>query len=178
MTQGPNSPRTTSDDATVGTITWSTTDNAKASDAVYATATVDSGTTHYLKVTDFGFSIPLGAVINGLTVEVQHRRNGTGTVKDSSVVIVKSSGAFGSTNKADTVNDWTATENYATYGSSADLWGEAWSAADLNSTAFGVAVSAILQSSPAPTMAQIDHVRITIDYTAGIAVGNALLLTI
>lgn len=141
-TQGPLSPGTMADDATVGTVAWTNPDNAKVSDNVYATAdlvygqdyyktvqlviggsvvgtnpvtplttstpitddnsyisyggstnlfgnsispsqvnssdfgvvfqaTSHDGTTdsHYLKATNFGFTIPTGATINGVLVE-------------------------------------------------------------------------------------------------------------
>ena len=139
-TQGPNSPGTMADDATVGTVAWTTPDNAKVSDNVYATAGLDGGSSptdtnvrivksdgtigttnkgtstalpatdayrsygassdlwgetwtsadindidfglvvsytssgivsHYLKATNFGFSIPAGATINGIVAEIE-----------------------------------------------------------------------------------------------------------
>lgn len=60
---------TAADDSAVGTITWASPSNALASDNAYATAAV--GTSHYLKVTGFGFSVPATATITGVEVKVE-----------------------------------------------------------------------------------------------------------
>lgn len=72
-TQGPYSPGTMADDSTVGTVTWVNPDNAKASDDVRAIMYY-GGSSHYLKATNFGFSIPAGATINGIVVEIEKRK--------------------------------------------------------------------------------------------------------
>lgn len=68
----PASPRTAgtlADDSAVGTITWTTPENADDSDDTYATAAV--GTSHYLKATNYGFNIPTSATITGVRVSVE-----------------------------------------------------------------------------------------------------------
>ena len=69
------SPGTLADDDTSGTETWSDPTNAAASDDSYATNS-RSGTsvqTHRLKATNFGFSIPTGATIEGIEVSVERK---------------------------------------------------------------------------------------------------------
>lgn len=132
------SPGTMADDATVGTITWTNYNNAKVSDAVYASAA--NGTSHYLKATNFGFAIPAGATINGILVEIERYKGGTGTSKDTNVKIVKADGTIGTTNKALALN-WLASESYFSYGSSSDLWGETWTYTDINDIDFGVVLN-------------------------------------
>jgi hypothetical protein len=105
--QGPNSPGTMADDATVGTQAWSNPDNAKISDNVYA------------KITNF---------------------NAFANYLDNSIKIIKSDGTFGTTNKA-TTNLWPTSDTYISYGSSIDLWGETWTAEDINDADFGVVLS-------------------------------------
>jgi len=62
---------------------------------------------------------------------------------DAYVQIIKSNGTIGTTNKANTVDAWTSVNGtYYPYGSSSDLWGETWSASDINNSNFGVAFSA------------------------------------
>ena len=162
---GATSPSTMTDDNTVGTKAWSFPNRAKVSDAIYTLALLDTNgdISHYLKATNFGFSIPTGATINGIIVEVQ-RRAQVATITDSEVKIVKSNGSIGTTNKA-TGTSWPGTEAYASYGSSSDLWDETWAATDINNSNFGMVIAAISGSTTAFNYAEIDHIRITVYYT-------------
>ncbi len=58
---------------------------------------------------------------------------------ESEIKIVKADGSIGSTNKA-SLGVWgqTANPGYTSYGGAADLWGETWTAADINDADFGV----------------------------------------
>ena len=164
MNTAATSPGTMANDATVGTIAWTNPNNAKVSDNVYATASNFGGTTtNYLKATNFGFSIPAGATINGMIVEIERKTNNPGAGVDNAVRIVKG-GVIGSTNKASGVN-WTGSDTYATYGSSSDLWGETWNGTDINDSIFGVVISAKDTVGESATLT-IDHIRITVYYTA------------
>lgn len=157
------SPGTIVDDATVGTIAWSNPNNAKVSDGVFTRSMGYPGPTEYLMASNFGFTIPIEATINGILVEVERKRSGiTGSCRDTYVQIIKSDGAIGSENKADTANEWVTTTMYAPYGSSSDLWSESWVPNDINSTYFGV-VFAINQVRD--RYGSVDHIRITVDYT-------------
>ncbi len=160
-TAGPNSPGTVADDATVGDVDgWQNVNNAKVSDNSYSVCMMD-GDSHYLKATNFGFSIPTTATINGILVEVERMESGgLGEVVDTYVKIVRSDGSFGTTNKADTVNWWVG-ESYKPYGGAADLWGESWTAADINDADFGVGFAAGFGM----TTINVDHIRITVYYT-------------
>src|SRR3990170_6557009 len=89
---GPNDGSTFVDDATVGTKTWSNPGNAQFSDDIYATVSlVGEDISHYLKATNFGFSIPDGSTINGIAIDVERKRNiaGGSLTSDQSVRIVK-----------------------------------------------------------------------------------------
>ena len=173
---GALSPGTMADDATVGTVAWSNPNNAKVSDSVYATASDATGAasqTHYLKATNFGFSIPSGATINGILVEIERKRQSLSTggrPRDTVVKIVKADGSLGSTNKADTVTLWTTTDTYASYGSSSDLWGETWDDTKINDIDFGVVISANSPTSADGYTASVDHIRITVYYTVSVTV--------
>ncbi|MEO8069242.1 MAG: T9SS type A sorting domain-containing protein, partial [Flavobacteriales bacterium] len=78
---------------------------------------------------------------------------------DHRVLIVKG-GVIGDADLS-SPNAWPLTDAYATYGSSSELWGETWSAADINSPGFGLALSAMVQNGEA----HVDHVQITV-YTS------------
>lgn len=166
MASVTNSPGTVVDDATVGTVAWSNPNNAKVSDNVYATAIYNNAVddAHYLKATNFGFSIPAGATINGILVEVQKKLgNAAESAVDQFVKIVKG-GAVGATNKADTTTEWSTTEAYKSYGGSSDLWGTTWTPTDINASNFGFVITP-QGGAGASVDAQVDHIRITVYYT-------------
>ena len=73
----------------------------------------------------------------------QLENTGNQPVIDVEVKIVKADGSIGTTNKADT-NVWIVTDaqTYQPYGDNTDLWGETWTAANINDADFGVVLSA------------------------------------
>jgi len=169
---GPNSPGSIVDDSSVGDCAWKDPTYAKASDNKYATVspTPLSGFSHYLKATNFGFSIPSGATINGIKVEIERHANyNTGSlwVKDWKVYLLKNGNVVGD-NKADTSTNWPTSDAYKSYGGSSDLWGTSWTASDINNANFGVVLAVQMASGvvPPPT-AYVDHIRITVYYTPG-----------
>ena len=167
-TQGANSPGTVADDNATGTVAWVNPTNATTSDNVYATnllqAPLQVG--HYLKATNFGFSIPAGATINGILVEVEKIGSVTNAF-DNAVRIVRG-GTIGETDKSN-ISGWPAVEQYISYGSSSDLWGETWLYSDINDSTFGFVISAKNVSSIQNTTVFVDHIRITITYTEATA---------
>jgi hypothetical protein len=164
-TAGPSSPGTLADDATVGTVAWTNPSNAAASDNSRATAGFPGGsldTTHYLKASDFGFSIPATATIDGITVETERSRSAFGADVASTVRLrIIKSGSVSSTELTDSYT-WTTTDTYVTSGGSSNLWGETWTPSNINSSSFGVVLYTELNLG---RTLQIDHVRITIHYT-------------
>ncbi len=62
-------------------------------------------------------------------------------VVDEHLKIVKSDGSIGTTDKADNLTPWPSVDTYVSYGNNDDLWGEEWTAADINSANFGVVFS-------------------------------------
>jgi len=163
---GAQSPGTMADDNAVGDYTWTDVNYAKASDDDYAhvgSSQFSTGQSHYLKATNFGFSIPSGATIDGIKVENEWYVS-IGDWQDKIVKIVKSDGSIGATNRG---NDDVITKDldvYQSWGGASDLWGESWSDSDINHENFGVVFSAdcttILNS-----ILNSDHIRITVYYT-------------
>jgi len=133
-------------------------DNAKTSNDVYAQDTPAGSPSEFLKATNFGFSIPNGAVIEGITASVERRSVG-GTIDDSAVRIVKA-GVIGSTDKA-TFNNWPNTDTTVQYGGASDLWGDTWTAANINDSGFGFAIS-VTDNVDA---AAVDHITLTVNYS-------------
>jgi len=152
-----------------GSVDWSNPGNITSSNNSYATAVfMFAGTpTKYLEATDFGFSIPAGATIDGIECFIE-RKYGTAAVRDTKVYIRNGdgSGGIGSTNKADTGSDWPSSDGTATYGSSSDAWGETWTVAKINSSDFGVVLACQLTGfSMTGGEAYVDHISIKVYYT-------------
>ena len=126
---------------------------------------------YYIVGQGFGFSIPTGATINGIVVTLQaqsYDAQGAGNnARDYSVKIVKNNTITG-TDKS-TLASLTPNGQFVnrTYGSSTDLWGETWTAADINNSNFGIAYSAELLTQ-AKNMVQVyvRNLRITVHYTS------------
>jgi len=167
MATSTKSPGTMADDATVGTATWSNPNNAKVSDGIYSEVNDIGGfnVSHYLKATNFGFSIPSGATINGILVEIERKEsNARDNLYDNEVKIVKADGSIGTTNKK-LVAEWSTTEGYYSYGSSSDLWNESWDSSKINDVDFGVVLSINIGTDG---YAYVDHIRITVYYTEAV----------
>lgn len=158
------------DDSSVGTLTWSNPTNALSSNNAYATCgrgPLGSVTySHYLKATNFGFSIPFNATIEGIIVRIEKKGSHQNTgVADYVVKLIKSDSSLGTENKAKTGSwQYTADTNYD-YGSASDLWSDLWTASDINSSNFGLAISCGIGPSGLATTAYIDDISITVYYS-------------
>jgi hypothetical protein len=175
---GAISPGTLADDAAVGAVAWSNPGNAASSNDVYAVfSTSGVQQSHYLKATNFGFAIPTGATIDGVTVSIERKAADRLTHRHvvDSVVRLVVGGTVSGDNKADTSTFWpTPTRDYsASYGGAADLWGLTLSAADVNGADFGVVLSATSAGSIGTTSGSVDHITVTITYTEGVRVPRA-----
>jgi hypothetical protein len=114
-----------------------------------------------LLATDFALEVPEAAVVRGLTVEI--RRAGELSIADGSVRILKR-GSLGALERA-TSEPWPDELEYTTYGGPDDLWGEAWTPADLNDDAFGVAIAVDYENTVGNARAYVDQVRVTVHYS-------------
>lgn len=164
FSSGPNSPGTMADDSSVGASAWGTPNNAKVNDAVFSDVSLTPGQqSHYLKATNFGFSLPAGVTIAGVVVEVEQKGEAVGKLEDTSVKLVKNGTIGGTDHQTDT--RWPTTEAYATYGTSSDLWGLTISSSDVNASDFGVVIQAQNDDGGNTYLASVDHIRITVYYT-------------
>lgn len=162
-TSGPNNGSTFSSDSTVGTIAIANPSNASSSNNSYATAVLLlNQVTNYLKVTNFGFSIPIHSTIDGILVEIERNSTVLNSITDNIVKLVLPSGIIDTTNKSSGAI-WPNSDAYASFGSSSDNWGANLTPIDINDVNFGVVISGA--ATLLAGTAQIDHVRITISYT-------------
>jgi Tfp pilus assembly protein PilX len=161
LTAGPRPP-TASVNSSTGTA-WSNPTFVTGNDTSRATVSppISGGLSQNLDITNFGFSIPAGSTIDGITVSVDKFANGT-SVTDYDVYMIKG-GVSGAGDDKSSGSSWGTTEATSTYGSSSDLWNLTWASTDINATNFGVRIKVRNGSSSART-ASIDYVAITINY--------------
>lgn len=131
-----------------------------------ATVNPPSGSTsELLRATNFGFAIPSGATILGITAEIEavctvaNRHRWT----DAYLVLA---GAESGSNLGDLsyIPDAVA---FKTFGSSSDLWGLSLTDTDINDAGFGVSVKLERPGSSAVT--SVSRIRITVDYLFGVS---------
>jgi len=160
---GPTNAGTGADNNAVGTGTWTNTGNITTVGTPYATQNLASNsTTHYLKATNYGFAIPIGATINGITVVINRQVASTSNMFDNVVSLLKAGVVTGSNLKSG--NAWPNTFGTATYGGAANLWGTTWTAADINAANFGVVLSGT-SNSGSTRQVDVDYMQITVTYT-------------
>jgi hypothetical protein len=154
------SPTVAISDNSFGSSPWTDPANVLASDDAWASATAYP--THYLQASDFGFNIPDGATIDGIEISLEGFGVGFfgGTIIDHSIRIVKN-GIYAGDELADGI--WPPADFIRTFGGVADLLGETWTPAQINSANFGVGISA--SAVGFATGAFIDHIQITVHYT-------------
>lgn len=157
LSEGPNDPGAVFNDPAFGSPLWTDPGNAQTSDNAEAGAIPGAGNTQYLHANNFGFNIPSPALIVGIEATIE-RRSTTGIITDSRVRIVKG-GVIGATEKASGAA-WPNVEAVQTYGGPSDLWGETWTAADINANNFGV----VLSVNGAADAAFVDHMALKVYY--------------
>ena len=151
---------------------WYDINNIKIADSLsaYPEPIYDSGVlTYYLKATNFGFSIPPSATIDGITVIINRKGNSVPGYYcvDRNIYIIKANSFLGYQNKSK-LDYWTGDFADYNYGGSSDLWGETWTAEDINDPDFGIAISVYNYNDGGggPTITPlIDYVRIIVYYT-------------
>lgn len=161
LNTGPRSPGTLADSNAIGTVAWSNPSNAAASDNSRATANLSEPglTSHYLKATNFGFTLPEGATVLGIEARVEKSKTELFTLTDAEVKIVKG-GVVGSTNKRD-IAEWPVNnDGIVTYGGPTDLWGTTWAVADVNGEGFGLVIAAQGRG-----VARVDDIEIVVYYS-------------
>lgn len=174
QTAGPNSPGTASN---IGaTNPWSNPTNLISSNNTYSSVSLNNGQVSDVVVaTNFGFSIPTSATIDGVTVEIE--KYGSRTVFfipiryiiDNTISLTTDGTNPLGDNKANgtpwPISD-TSPSTYTSYGGSADGWNASLTPSLVNSTSFGIYIDVSCIFWPGgPETGYIDHIRVTIDYT-------------
>lgn len=162
-------PTTTANDLSIGSLSWTRADgDVEALDAAEADVAVGSTVqSHILKCTTLGAPIPVDATIDGVIVSIVRRASNGGmeaAIKDASLRLFKAGYAAGD-DKADLATAWPTTEDVASYGGDADLWGLTLTPADVNDTGFGVGISVAGDGGIMPGTAYVNYITITVYYT-------------
>jgi hypothetical protein len=152
---------TGSDDATVGSTSWANPGNVTADDGTYAAATFfAAGTSHYIKGSNFGLSVPTGATIDGIEIRAQLSDGFTNADITYAQVEHPSTG-FGNDQETGTQALTSSDVNYD-YGGATELHGKTWTAADVNNSSFGVAYAVTASGFSGPSC---DAIWVKVYYT-------------
>jgi hypothetical protein len=139
--------------------------NIGASDNSYALcgSFAELETTEYLRASDFGFAVPPGATIRGVTAEIEHKHDDQGsqfTAAINSARLIGPGGSLIGAAKSDSM-PLPKVDAYRNLGNAQDLWGAALTPAIVNDPGFGLAISYVgTQGS-----IYVDHVRLRVFYS-------------
>lgn len=163
---GPNPPATATSDSSVGTVLWANPERVEVNDGNSASCTLGfaGSTSYYINTSNFGFSIPVGGTIAGISVSVsRYAVIFDGSIRDNAIKLVKG-GVVQTTDKASGSN-WPLSDTTASYGGASDLWGTTWTPSDVNATNFGFVIQAVSLANTDIDTAQVQYITITISCT-------------
>ncbi|MCK0115365.1 LamG-like jellyroll fold domain-containing protein [Gelidibacter sp. F63206] len=156
---GASSPRGTNNE------NWKNPEHIKEDDKKYAAISFkkDNEESNYLKGTNYGFNIPVDAIIEGIEVVIEKgsSNNGKNNLKDVIVRLVKGGSITGS-NKAKLDTNWSKDFEKTTYGGPSDLWATEWKPADINADDFGVVFA--ITAPKKNLVAEVNYMQITVYY--------------
>ena len=165
--QGPLYPATISGSGTNNV--WDNVALVGANDGTPASVTIelndpDGGYSEIISCTNFGFTIPAGATINGVKAEIERWDGGVIGMQDFIVQLIKGGTPQGA-NKIGAA--WPHAEGSPeTYGGAADLWTLTLSGADINATNFGIRFQCVNGNfDSSGETAWVDYIRLTVYYT-------------
>jgi len=145
----------------VGSRVWSNPSNILSSNNTYATVSMtDVQTSQYLKATNFGFSIPLNAIIKGIEVQIEARASSSSWFI-SDIKLVKESAPQYRTNHI--AGDYTLSDMYNSVGGATDMWSDQLNPIAINSSTFGVAFAMEGVTSFSSTIS-VDHAQMRVYY--------------
>lgn len=161
---------------------WGSPANAKVKDGNYtsafALAALSTVNTQTLQVNGYGFAIPVGSTISGVTATITRvgasvlslTLGSGGSVQDNTVQLTAAPGGVTtlSLNKA-TGAVWGVPATDAVYGSPTDTWGVAWTTAQINDASFGVNLVASLTSGGTLSVlpaAYVDGISVAVTYSS------------
>lgn len=140
--------------------------NVQSSDNIYASA-IHCGccdaNTNCLRLTNFGFNIPAGASITGIIVDIEKRSDFGAHIEDNGLRLLNGGVETGN-NNANFGLQWPWTDTKVTYGGCNDLWGSAWTPAQINAPSFGLVFASIDYTCGGDVLSYIDEISISVCY--------------
>ncbi len=161
-------PGTGANDASIGATAWTNPGNITATDASDATCNAGASS-QYLVAKNFGFAVPSGSAIVGITVRVNASETSAGS-ETLNARLQDAAGALFGTGKTASING--TTKIVYTYGSTSDVWGATLNDTIVNDADFGVR----LWYTTAHNVA-IDYVTLAVEYTSGTTALTTQLVT-
>lgn len=159
---GPNYPSSISTASYPRGADWTNAANVGADDNTYASVALNNQNSYYLKCQNFGFSVPAGYTIDGITVEIGAYANSADRISYTDVQLLDANGTATGTDKG--TGTLGTSEATATFGGTSDTWTASPTAAMVNDADFGVVVR-LNNASPFSYTAYVDFVRVTVTYT-------------
>lgn len=155
-------PGTAVNVAAGGTVAWSNATNARGDDDSLASVTLTNGqTSQYISATNYGFSIPAGAVINGVQVYAEVHTNVATPV--AFVARLVNGTLIGNANPNTLVSLEDENNGVQFGGFPDDLWNYPLTSTVVNSSSFGVTF--IITNNTGSTLtAFIDFIMMRIVY--------------
>ncbi|MBK7408782.1 MAG: hypothetical protein IPJ40_12410 [Saprospirales bacterium] len=146
---------------------WSNTSEARyGCDNDRATSDLDDDDiSRCLDLYGFGLSIPSGATILGIKVEIERRKEeGSKTIKDHTIQLLDGSNSPVGDNKA-TNSPWPTSDAVAVYGGASDDWNAGFTQSTLSS--LRVRIRAQANDEGQARRAEVDCVKVTVYYEEG-----------
>ena len=124
----------------VGTQAWKSPLDARAQDGLSASVMLDGlQTSYWLVATGFGMTVPSGAAIRGFSVSVRRKAGFPDEIADHGLALVRQGVPVATLRSKP--GTWGTSFVTVGYGGPSDTWGEAWTANEVASAGFGVALA-------------------------------------
>lgn len=161
-------------------IAWSNVNNIKAEANFASASLLFEEETEYLTAIDFGFNLPTAATILGF--EIRTKGEGSYSYYNEAWLFKDIADMYDGSGLDIPVAMYGHTGEIWVYGGATSLFGQSWTAADVNSPDFGFALKAQCQDFSSDT-AKIYYITITVYYsnvtwTAGLNVNDQSAYTI
>lgn len=166
--QGPNNPSAAENNTGVGSAAWGSPTNAKTQNGSGAAVSGTNGTiSNWLICRGLGFTVPAGATINGVVVDILVRDYSAGNPGvDDQVKLGYLYTPAGNSRASATA--YPHSYDWITHGGTADNWGVSLTPSYVNDTLFGVFISSRCTGGGSSAgYANIDAVAVTVYYTEG-----------
>jgi hypothetical protein len=161
--QGPRCGKTFVSEMGAG-YNWAEPGNARCDDdesRAYTAPLTKDQFSQALKITNFGFKLPLEAKIEGIEVVMIRKADVGASIQDKRVVLLRGNQAVGTS--LHTQDTWDAEWTAAYYGEAHENWDATWKAADINAPGFGISME--VQCIGGISRPQIDEVLVTVHYS-------------